>query len=82
MPLRMPQPSRKLKAQRLFARVTASLEDALEIAVAGQSPCLKQKQLVTCARRLQGSLRETLALVGCLAAAKKSSNARVLPKHK
>jgi hypothetical protein len=47
---------------RLFAMATARLEDASEIAVAGQSPGLSRTQLADRARRLQAAARDVAAL--------------------
>ena len=43
---------------RLFATATAMLEDAIEIAVAGQSPRLDPAQLAEAGLRLQGAVRD------------------------
>ena len=45
-------------ANRLFATATAMLEDAIEAAVAGQSPRLTPSQLADNGRRLQKAARE------------------------
>ncbi len=43
---------------QLFATATAMLEDAIEAAVAGQSPRIPPSQLAVHARRLQASARD------------------------
>jgi hypothetical protein len=45
-------------ANTLFATATAMLEDAIEVAVAGQSPRLKPSQLADTGRRLQAVARD------------------------
>ncbi len=45
-------------AHRLFAAATAMLEDAIEMAVAGQSRRVPPSQLAVHARRLQASARD------------------------
>ena len=45
-------------ANRLFGTATAMLEDAIEAAVAGQSPKLGSEQLADHARRLHAAARE------------------------
>lgn len=47
----VPDDDREL-ANRLFAKATAMLEDAIELAVAGQSPRLDPSRLAEQARRL------------------------------
>ncbi len=49
-------------ANRLFAVATASLEDVIELAVAGQSPQLTPTQLVDHGRRLQAAARDILVV--------------------
>ncbi len=49
-------------ANRLFAAVTAMLEDAIEVAVAGQSSKLGPRQLANRARRLQATVQEIAAI--------------------
>ncbi len=49
-------------AHRLFAAATAMLEDAIEVALAGQSPRLPPTQLAVRARRLQASARDIAAI--------------------
>ena len=44
--------------RRLFAAATAMLEDAIEVAVAGQSHRIPPSQLAVHARRLQASARD------------------------
>ena len=44
-------------ANRLFATATAMLEDAIEVAVAGQSPRLNPSRLADHGRRLQAAAR-------------------------
>ncbi len=53
-------------AHRLFAAATAMLEDAIEVAVAGQSPRIPPSQLAVHARRLQGSARDIAVIVDAL----------------
>ena len=48
---------------RLFAAVTAMLEDAIEVAVAGQSPRLSPAQLADTGRRLQVVPRDIAVVV-------------------
>ena len=48
---------RRELANRLFAAVTAMLEDAIEVAVAGQSPRLNPARLADIGRRLQAAAR-------------------------
>ncbi len=48
----MDDDSREL-AHRLFAAATAMLEDAIEVAVAGQSPQLNSSQFADAGHRLQ-----------------------------
>ncbi len=45
-------------ANRLFAAATAMLEDATELAVAGQSVWLNPAQIVDTGRRLQAAARD------------------------
>ncbi len=45
-------------ANRLFATATAMLEDATEIAAAGQSPRLNPPQLANHGHRLQSAARD------------------------
>ena len=45
-------------ANHLFATTTAMLEDATEVAVAGQSPRLDPAQLADHGRRLQATARD------------------------
>jgi hypothetical protein len=45
-------------AWRLFAAATAMLEDATEVAGAGQSPGASPARLAACARRLAAAARE------------------------
>ena len=45
-------------AQRLFAAATAMLEDAIETAVAGQSPRLHTSRLAAHGRRLQAAAHD------------------------
>ncbi len=45
-------------ANRLFATATAMLEDAIEVAVAGQSPGLTPSRLADRGRRLQAAARD------------------------
>lgn len=49
-------------ANRLFATATAMLEDAIGVAVAGQSPRLDPAQLADHGRRLQAAVREIAAI--------------------
>lgn len=49
-------------ANRLFATATARLEDAIGVAVAGQSPRLDPAQLADHGRRLQAAVREIAAI--------------------
>ena len=49
---------RRELANRLFAAVTAMLEDAIEVAVAGQSPRFDSAQLADTSRRLQAAARD------------------------
>ncbi len=49
-------------ANRLFATATAMLEDAIGVAVAGQSPRLDPTQLADHGRRLQAAAREIAAI--------------------
>lgn len=49
-------------ANRLFATATAMLEDAIGVAVAGQSPGLDPTQLADHGRRLQAAAREIAAI--------------------
>ena len=49
-------------ANRLFATVTAMLEDAIGVAVKGQSPRLAPAQLADHGRRLQAAVREIAAI--------------------
>ena len=49
-------------ANRLFATATGMLEDAIEWAVAGQSPRLTLTQLADHGRRLQAAARDIAAL--------------------
>ena len=49
-------------AGRLFATATAMLEDAIEIAVAGQSPRLDHAQLGDIGRRLQAASRNVATI--------------------
>jgi len=53
---------RRELANRLFAAVTAMLEDAIEVAVAGQSPKLDPRQLANRARRLYAAAQEIAAM--------------------
>lgn len=57
----MDDDSREL-AHRLFAAATAMLEDAIEVAVAGQSPQLPPLELSKHGRHLQAVVREILVL--------------------
>jgi hypothetical protein len=43
---------------QLFAAATAMLEDAIEVAVLGQSPRLNPPQLANAGRRLQAAARD------------------------
>ncbi len=45
-------------ANRLFATATAMLEDAIEVAVAGQSPRLTSSQLADHGHRLQEAVHD------------------------
>ncbi|MPZ24687.1 MAG: hypothetical protein GEU28_14435 [Dehalococcoidia bacterium] len=49
-------------ANQLFATATAMLEDALEIAVAGQAPLCPAPELADLALRLEAMTREISAL--------------------
>ena len=49
-------------ASRLFATATAMLEDAIELAVAGQSPRLDHAQLADVGRRLQAAARDAATI--------------------
>ncbi len=49
-------------ANRLFATATARLEDAIGVAVKGQSPRLAPAQLADHGRRLQAAVREIAAI--------------------
>ena len=49
-------------ASRLFAAATAMLEDAAEVAVAGQSPRLDPAGLADAGRRLQAAAREVAVI--------------------
>jgi len=49
---------RRELANRLFAVTTAMLEDAIETAVAGQSPRLNSARLADTGRRLQAAMRD------------------------
>ncbi len=49
-------------ANRLFATATAMLEDAIGVAVKGQSPRLDSTQLVDHGRRLQAAVREIASI--------------------
>lgn len=49
-------------ANRLFATATARLEDAIGVAVAGQSPRLDPAQLADHGHRLQAAAREVAAI--------------------
>ncbi len=49
-------------ANRLFATATAMHEDAIGVAVAGQSPRLDPAQLADPGRRLQAAVREVAAI--------------------
>ncbi len=44
--------------QRLFVAATAMLEDAIEVAVAGQSPRLDPSELADHGRRLHAAMRD------------------------
>jgi hypothetical protein len=50
-------------ANRLFATATAMIEDAIELAVAGQSPRLNPSQLADFGRRLQIVARDIAVVV-------------------
>jgi hypothetical protein len=50
-------------ANRLFATATAMLEDAVELAAAGQSPRLSPPQLVDHGARLQTAAQD-IAIIG------------------
>ena len=67
---------------RLFATATAMLEDAIEVAVAGQSPRLNASQLTNDGRRLQAAARD-IAIIAQAAAivASLSANRRRI-RHK
>ncbi len=49
-------------ANRLFATATARLEDAIGVAVAGQSPRLDPAQLADHGHRLQAAVREIASI--------------------
>ena len=49
-------------ARRLFATATAMLEDATEVAGAGQSPGASPAGLADCARRLAAAAREVVII--------------------
>jgi hypothetical protein len=49
-------------ARRLFATATAMLEDATEVAGAGQSPVASPAGLAACARRLAVAAREVVII--------------------
>ncbi len=49
-------------ANRLFATATAMLEDAIGVAVKGQSPRLDSTKLVDHGRRLQAAVREIASI--------------------
>ncbi len=49
-------------ANRLFATATAMLEDAIEVAVAGQSPRLNSSRLADRGRQLQASAQDIAAI--------------------
>ncbi len=53
---------RRELANRLFAAVTAMLENAIEVAVAGQSPKLGPRQLANRAPRVGAVAREIAAI--------------------
>ena len=49
-------------ANRLFATATAMLEDAMEVAVAGQLPRLSPSQLSDVGRRLQAAAHDIVVI--------------------
>jgi len=53
---------RRELANRLFAAVTAMLEDAIEVAVAGQSSRLNPARLADIGHRLQTAARDIVAV--------------------
>tara|TARA_R110001592_G_scaffold222022_1_gene477040 strand:- start:3441 stop:3659 length:219 start_codon:yes stop_codon:yes gene_type:complete len=57
------------RARRLFADVTALLEDAIEIAIAGQSPTATGPDLVEVGQRLEAATNEILAVARAARAA-------------
>ncbi len=58
---------RKEMANRLFATLTAMLEDAAAVAAAGQSSRANASSLRTQARRLQSSIAEAHVLTNAIA---------------
>ena len=50
---------------RLFATATTMLEDAIEVAVRGQSPRLKSSQLADAGHRLQAAARDITVIAEC-----------------
>lgn len=53
-------------ANQLFAAATAMLEDAIEMAVAGQSPRIPPSQFAVHARRLQASARDIAVIANAV----------------
>ena len=50
---------------RLFTAATAMLEDAIEVAVRGQSPRLKPSQLADASHRLQAAAWDIAVIAEC-----------------
>lgn len=61
------------RARRLFADVTALLEDAIEIALAGQSPTATAHDLAEVGWRLEAATNEILAVARAARAAATST---------
>ena len=69
-------------ANQLFATATARLEDAIDVAVAGQSPRLDPLQLADAGRRLQATARDIATIAEAAAIVASLGNHRGSERYK